>query len=171
MRAAALFPVSISGVGGITFTNNGGANISRLTNITNSYAGGTTVTAGTLIANGDHTLGAGNVSLTASGVTLTLQNGVTSDYIADTASISIVSGATANLNYLLGTTDVVGGIVLGGVPQLAFGTYGSPASGADFQSAFFLGNGTLTLIPEPATYMLLGFGVLVCAQRFRRKKS
>jgi hypothetical protein len=26
-------------------------------------------------------------------------------------------------------------------------------------------------IPEPATYMLLGFGVLVCAQQFRRKKG
>ncbi len=35
----------------------------------------------------------------------------------------------------------------------------------------FLGMGTLTLIPEPATYMLLGFGVLVCAQQFRRKKN
>ena len=80
-----------------------------------------------------------------------------------------MSGAFANLNYT--GTDVVGGIVLNGVPQLVFGTYGSPASGADFQSADFLGMGTLTLIPEPATYMLLGFGVLVCAQQFRRKKK
>ncbi len=90
-----------------------------------------------MIANGDHTLGAGNVSLTASGVTLTLQNGATNNYIADTASISIVTGAIANLNYP--GTDVVGGIVLNGVPQLAFGTYGSPASGADFQSALLSG--------------------------------
>ena len=28
-----------------------------------------------------------------------------------------------------------------------------------------------TPIPEPATYMLLGFGILVCAQQFRRKKG
>ena len=28
-----------------------------------------------------------------------------------------------------------------------------------------------TAIPEPATYMLLGLGVLICAQQYRRKKS
>ena len=164
---------AISGPGGITFTNNGAAaNISRLTNTGNTFSGGTTVTAGTLIANGDHTLGAGNVSLTASGVTLTLQNGATNDYIADTASISIVNGATANLSYLLGMTDVVGGIVLNGVTQTNLGTYGSPTSGADFQSAFFAGNGTLTLIPEPAAYAMLAVGAgLLGMQRLRRKMS
>jgi len=29
----------------------------------------------------------------------------------------------------------------------------------------------LQTIPEPATYMLLGFGVLVCAQQFRKKRK
>jgi fibronectin-binding autotransporter adhesin len=143
----------------------------RLTNSGNTYSGGTTVTAGTLIATVGGALGSGNISLTAGGVTLTLGTGATAqNYINDSASISIASGAAANLNYLLGTTDVVGGIVLGGVTQTMFGTYGSPASGANFQSAFFTGNGTLTLIPEPATCMLLGFGVLVCAQQFRKRK-
>lgn len=30
---------------------------------------------------------------------------------------------------------------------------------------------TLTAVPEPATYMLIGVGVLVCAQQFRRRKN
>lgn len=29
----------------------------------------------------------------------------------------------------------------------------------------------LTVVPEPATYMLLGFGVLLCAQQFRRRRA
>ena len=33
------------------------------------------------------------------------------------------------------------------------------------------GNIVATAVPEPATYMLLGFGVLLCAQQFRRKKN
>jgi fibronectin-binding autotransporter adhesin len=164
---------AVSGPAGITFTNNGAAaNISRLTNTGNTYSGGTTVTAGILLATVGGALGSGNISLTGGGVTLTLGTGVAAqNYINDNAAISIVTGAVANLNYTLGSTDVVGSIVLNGVTQTMFGTYGSTTSGADFQSPFFAGNGTLTLIPEPATYMLLGFGILVCAQQFRRKKG
>ncbi len=32
------------------------------------------------------------------------------------------------------------------------------------------GNIVATAVPEPATYMLLGFGVLLCAQHFRKKR-
>jgi hypothetical protein len=80
----------------------------------------------------------------------------------------------ANLNYALGQTDVVGGLVLGGVAQTTPGTYGSSASGALFQSdTFFAGTGTLTLIPEPSTWAMtiMGAGLLMSVQRFRRKKS
>ena len=137
----------------------------------NTYRGGTTINGGTLIASHDGALGTGNVSLTASSVTLTLQSGATNNYISDNASISIVTGATGNLDFALGQTDVVGGITLGGVLQTLPGTYGSTASGADHPfDAFFTGLGTLDLVPEPATYMLLGVGLLVCAQRLRRKR-
>ena len=140
-----------------------------LTN-SNTYTGGTLINAGTLIAGADGALGTGNVSLTASGVTLTLQNGATNNYISNTATISIVSGATANLNFT-GSSDVVGGIVLNGAVQTAAGTYGAIGSGADFESTFFSGMGTLQ-IPEPSTSLIfcLGAAILV-AIRLRVRRS
>jgi autotransporter-associated beta strand protein len=143
-------------------------------NIANTYSGGTIISGGTLIATVDGALGSGNVSLTGGTVTLTLQTGATNNYIADAASISIVSGgAIANLNY--SGTDTVAGITLGGVLQTTAGTYGSTSSGATFQdNNFFSGTGTLTLVPvpEPSTWMMLGVGavLLVGVQRFRRKR-
>ncbi|MDQ6913303.1 MAG: PEP-CTERM sorting domain-containing protein [Verrucomicrobiota bacterium] len=162
------FSNAISGAGGLVKVGTGPVTLSGTGN---SFAGGTLINVGTLIVTKDGGLGTGNVSLTASGVTLTLQSGATNDYINDNASISIVNGATANLNYASASTDIVNGIILNGVAQTVQGTYGSSTSGAMFQSAFFSGTGTLTLIPEPATYMLIGLGALVCAQQFRRKKA
>jgi hypothetical protein len=129
------------------------------------------INAGTLIAAHDGALGAGNVSLTASGVTLTLQSGATNNYISDLSGISIVSGALANLNFT-GASDLVGSIVLNGVIQTTPGTYGSATSGATFQSAFFSGTGTLDLVPEPSTWTMVGLGVAVLTvMRFRRRRS
>jgi hypothetical protein len=68
----------------------------------------------------------------------------------------------------------VSGITLGGVVQTAAGTYGSTTSGADFQSADFVGTGTLLLasVPEPSTWAMIavGAGLLAGVQSFRRKK-
>jgi fibronectin-binding autotransporter adhesin len=142
-------------------------------NNTNTYSGGTSinVAGGTIVANKDGALGSGNITLTAAGVTLTLQTGVLNNYIADAASISIFAGALANLNFT-GASDTVAGITLGGVVQTTPGTYGSTSSGADFQSDSFAGTGTLLLtIPEPSTAVLLGLGLLIGAQRLRRKNS
>lgn len=105
------------------------------------------------------------MSLTASGVTLTLQSGATNNYISDDSTISIVNGATANLNFT-GASDRVGGIVLNGVIQTAAGTYGSASSGATFQSAFFSGTGTLVLggTPTPAPAQLLNISTRLRVQ-------
>ena len=157
-------------------------------NVANTYSGGTTVTGGAvavndagrhapsgapeLIAAANGALGTGNVSLTASGVTLILQ-GAFNNFISDNATLSMVTGATAALNQT-GGSDTIFGLVLGGVAQSLQGTYGSSASGAMFQfDNFFSGTGTLTLIPEPSTWVMtiVGAGLLLSVQRFRRKKT
>jgi autotransporter-associated beta strand protein len=159
-------------------------------NVANSYSGGTIISGtGVLTANAGHAshtpnggtnliaaadgaLGSGNVSLTASGARLTLQGGVINDYISDNSTLSMVTGATADLNFT--GTDTIGGLVLGGVVQTAQGTYGSSASGATFVfDNFFLDGGTLTLVPEPSTWVMtiVGASLLLSVQRFRRKKS
>lgn len=140
-----------------------------LNNGANTYSGGTSVNTagGTVIANADGALGSGNVSLTAASVTLTLQNGAVNNYINNNASLSIVTGSTLNLNFT-GLADTVGNFFIDGVQQ-AVGVHN-----ATTDPGFIFGTGSinnLALVPEPATYMLLGFGVLLCAQQFRRKKS
>ena len=59
----------------------------------NTYSGGTILNSGTLIANADGALGAGNVESNRRAVTLTLQNGATQNYIADSKSLSLVTGS------------------------------------------------------------------------------
>ena len=139
-------------------------------NVANAYSGGTLISGGTLVATVGGALGTGNVSLTAGNVTLSLGNGgVAQDYIADTATLSIgFSSDIVNLNYT--GTDTIASLVIAGAQQAA-GTYGGTGSGAQNILPEFTGMGTLTVIPEPATYMLMGLGVLICAQAFRRKRS
>ena len=72
-----------------------------------------------------------------------------------------------------GVNEVVGGLVLGGVSQ-APGTYGSTASGAQFQNdEFFSGTGTVTVIsvPEPGTMALAGVAAVGLAGRFFRRRA
>lgn len=154
------------GTGGL-LTKTGNGTLS-LTNA-NTYSGGTLINVGTLIAAHDGALGSGNISLTASGVTLTLQSGVNNNYIADTATINITNGAVVNLNFT-GASDVVSGIVLGGITETTSGTYGSFSSGATFESNFFTGTGTLFLVPEPSTWMLISFGATLLGTMVLRRR-
>lgn len=137
-----------------------------LSGAANSYSGGTIINNGTVVAKADGALGGGNVSLTAGGVTLTLQNGATQNYISDNASISMVTGSILNLNFT--GTDTVGNYIIDGVLQPA-GIYNASNEPTLITGSGMINN--LALVPEPATYMLIGLGTLVCAQQFRRKKK
>lgn len=154
-----------SALSGSGFTKIGNGTL-NLTN-SNTYAGGTLISAGVLNASHDGALGTGDVSLTAGGVTLTLGGGVTQDYISDSATFSILSGDTVNLNYTVALPDAVASLIVNGV-AVAPGLYGSSAINPD---GIFTGTGLLLVVPEPSVYMLLGVGLLLCGQRFMRRKS
>jgi hypothetical protein len=116
---------------------------------TNTYSGGTLVSAGTLQASADGALGSGNIGLTASGVILKLQGGATNNYIADTASLSVVSGSTVDLNFS-GSAEIVDSLIVNGVAQ-APGLYGGAASGAPNQLPEFAGTGKIR-VPTSFAY-------------------
>lgn len=150
----------ITGVGGLTINSNAPFTLSGA----NTYSGGTAINAGTLIVSSSGTLGSGNVSLTAGSVTLTL-SGATQ--IASTATLSYVNMDIINLNYA--GSDKVIGLTVDGVSQ-GPGTYGANGINPD---GVFTGTGFIVVVPEPSTWasMILGFGLLVGVQRFRRKVS
>ncbi len=68
-------------------------------------------------------------------------------------------GAKVNLNYT--GTKTVASLTLGGVAQLAAGTYGSTSSGADFKSDYFLGGGTVQLVSSTSQAYITSFGTNV----------
>ena len=97
-----------------------------------------------MVANTDGSLGAGNVSLSAASVILTLQGGATHNYIADTATLNIgFTNDTVNLAF--SGTDTIRGLVINGISQ-ATGTWGSPNSGAMHTDPLFTGTGILNVL-------------------------
>jgi len=86
----------------------------------NTYTGTTTVNAGTL------SLG--------------------SAYLKDTVAVTIASGATLDLSH--GATDVVGSLVIDGVPQ-ADGVYGAVGSAAPNQTSAITGTGFIQVVTPP----------------------
>jgi autotransporter-associated beta strand protein len=134
----------MNGAGGLVRSGTGTLTLS---NATNSYTGGTTITAGTLVANADGSLDLHfqNTSPGAASVTLTLQGGATNNYIADTATLNIgFTNDTVNLAY--SGTDTIKALVINGVTQ-ANGTWGSPTSGAMHTDPLFTGPGILNVNP------------------------
>jgi fibronectin-binding autotransporter adhesin len=99
----------------------------------NTYSGGTTLSAGTLVANSSGALGASNVTVTAG--TLVIQ---TADVIADTATLRLPNLSAVNL--IMNANDTVAVLFVGGVQQ-PNGTYTSTGMGAGWMT----GSGTLTV--------------------------
>ena len=135
----------------------------------NNYSGQTTVSAGTLqVGDGTNasTLGTGNVEV-AAGAILKL---VSDDAIADAAILTLDSYGVYNgkLELAAGVDEAVGGLRLGGELMEA-GTYGATGSGASvINDTYFAGTGILTIVPEPATMVLLSLGGLAMLRRRNR---
>jgi hypothetical protein len=167
-------PVVINGVvqdGDVTAASlryNGGNRITL--NNTNTYTGGTVLTgAGNMLVTKDGGLGSGNVTLSEN-TTLTLQSGVTNNYIADTATLSLQSSTQVFLNY--SGADTINMLAIDGTNQAA-GTWGAPGSGATHTSSIFGGIGMVNVlvVPEPASCVLIGLGALMCARQLRRNNN
>ncbi|MCP5546642.1 MAG: autotransporter-associated beta strand repeat-containing protein [Akkermansiaceae bacterium] len=104
-------------VGGLPLIKNGTGLWMLLGN--NTYTGDTTINAGTLL--------------------------VDFPSFADSSTVTIASGATLELN--TGSTDVVAGLVIAGVPKPA-GVYGATGSGAQFEDSAITGDGFLEVVPQ-----------------------
>ena len=87
----------------------------------------------------DSQLGGGFTKIGA-GV-LTLQGRPTNNYLADTVSLSVITGSIINLNFA-GNPDRIRSLIVDGVSQPP-GLYGGPASGAPNQLPQFAGPGTI----------------------------
>jgi len=107
---------------------------------------GTTATGLIKEGNGTLTLTAANAytgDTTVNAGSLSLGDGTANSSLADTSVVTVASGATLNLNYLVGNTDTVKELWLGGV-QKAAGVYSSSDP-----SGLITGAGTLTVTTGP----------------------
>ena len=163
---------TVIGTGGLTKAGAGTLQLSG----TDTYAGGTDVSAGVLTMLGAAArLGTGDVKVdgTTAGTSLQIQSGVT-NAIANTATLSLEGGGTPGVadqgyaNLGAGIVETVNMLLLNGVPQ-GPGTYGSSLSSATFKNnEFFSGNGMISvLIPEPTSVALMLVGLVALMVRRR----
>lgn len=184
LASSGTFSVPTSGVSVVYTINIGntggsyGINKTGLGNLTlggtNTYAGGTTVSAGILNATANSALGAGDVEVFASS-SLTLAAAVT-NAVADTATLRLdgsgAGGGKLVLNGTNGTSqETVGALFLNGLQQ-APGTYGATGSGASIiDDTHFTGTGYLTVVPEPSTDALLAAGAVAGSLLLVRRRG
>jgi len=155
----------LSGAGSLIKTGGGALTLSAA----NTYTGGTTINAGTVSVD-TGTLGTGNITLAnTAGVTLTLGN---NNAIADSAILTFGQNSSVNLNAANGTSEILAGISDGTTTFNTPGTYTAAQLNTQFGvTSFTSANGeTITVVPEPGSYVLVagGLGMLMAWQRRRR---
>ena len=115
---------------------------------TNTYSGSTTVSQGALIANTDGALGNSDTITVRGGTTLTLTNGVSNNYMNDSAVLVLATNSTLNLGFT--GTDTVASLSLdGGGTWLAANTYNTAGLTAAGGKGIYTGNGSLTVLSTP----------------------
>ena len=93
--------------------------------------------------------------------------------INDAATVSVVSGGNIYLD-INGATETIGGFVVNGFvePSGVYGAGLTPPAGASSDADSNFGNdpsGTFTVVPEPASIGLLGFGAIGLLSGRRRR--
>ncbi|MCF7816265.1 MAG: autotransporter-associated beta strand repeat-containing protein [Kiritimatiellales bacterium] len=130
-----------AGKNNVSFTKTGAG--TQVLSGTNTYAGGTTVMAGTLVGNADFALGSGSVMVT-NGATLVLANGISNNYLDDSANLVLGASSTLELNFT-GVADTIGTLSLnGGSTTVAPGTYTAAMLGT-LGGGIYTGTGSLTV--------------------------
>jgi len=130
----------------------------------NTFSGNITVTGGTLQTNATGTLGTADISV-LSGQTLTLGNSLSLD---STSALTFDLTSIINLNYS-GAMSIAD---LGrGATFIDDGTYTASQLNAFFGGSNFSGSGSITVVPEPRSLLLLGAGLLVLIMRRRNRAS
>ena len=151
---------SIIDEGSQTLTTSGGGTV--VLTAANTYAGGTTVSAGTLVMANPSALGTGDTTLTGGGTLVVRTNGGDTAYNmhmgsnnSGTIASDILVGGIG-INHTLGTLFIgsnstlnitAGGNVVGGAPAITLGNV-SMSSG--------VGAGSLTFVPTSANLILGG---------------
>ena len=163
---------AITGGGALTVTGvaNAGTYSVQLTSNSNSFSGGTTVTAGTLTTSSTGNFGTGNVTV-QNGAFLNLGN---ASSIADSATLFFNKNSTAasisftGIESLFTVSDTVSGTFV------TAGTYTASQLNTFFTTSVFTGAGSVNVsaIPEPSTYAAFAglFGLALAAVR-RRKRA
>lgn len=160
----------------------------------NTYAGGTAISGGTLVTGNVSALGvgAGTVSVTGAGTTLQIGSGGVT--LGSGATLTIGSGSILKFTDAASVIATTGGYTLttGAIIDLNGGFAGSlnqtynliTGTGTKTDGSIVVQNGaagyaynfaqgilTVTAVPEPSTYGLLGAGALAAVALVRRRRK